>query len=476
MEGIGSVGSSFAAVTARAAISSADSAVDSASGRNQLSVLLSEHLGAGASLLPAASGSWPPYEHVNLQTGVEKWLALYAEEHRLVGVVGFRHRMFGLVDLCQPDGEQGLGVGGVATVEMAAGTDGLMRFCVQCGLYLANVGSARVALLLRGSDQRGPQPDVTVEVVSTDLETARSAVAEIRRLAIEHSVYRGQVVSFESSPLHMRAESLLAFKPRTTLAREDLVLPEGVLEGVERQINGVARHRDLLLANGLHLKRGVLLYGAPGTGKTHTIRYLTGLLQDTTVIVLSGAALRFIGAACALARDLQPALLVIEDVDLIAEERNRMVGSAPLLFELLNEMDGLREDADVAFVLTTNRPDVLEPALASRPGRVDHAAELPLPDTEGRRRLMEIYRGSLDLELADPDEVLRRTEGVTASFIKELLRRSALVAAASAEQDASAPDTRLRVTDEHMRIALDVLLDTRSTLTRRLLGSASEPS
>jgi ATP-dependent 26S proteasome regulatory subunit len=190
------------------------------------------------------------------------------------------------------------------------------------------------------------------------------------------------------------------------------------------------------------------------------------LLPDTTVVVLSGAALRYIGEACALARDLQPAMLVIEDVDLIAEDRNRMVGSAPLLFQLLNEMDGLGEDADVAFVLTTNRPDVLEPALASRPGRIDHAVELPLPDAEGRRRLIDIYRGTLDLELRDPDAVLERTEGVTASFIKELLRKAALVAADEGSE-------RLRVTDEHLRTALDVLLDERNTLTRRLLGSGT---
>src|SRR5688572_12792394 len=66
------------------------------------------------------------------------------------------------------------------------------------------------------------------------------------------------------------------------------------------------------------------------------------------------------------------------------------VGANALLFELLNQMDGLAEDADVLFVLTTNRPDVLEPALAARPGRIDQAIEIPLPDAECRRRLLEL--------------------------------------------------------------------------------------
>ena len=439
--------------------------------KSPLSALLREHLGAQAELLPAASGQWPNYEHVNVQTGLDRWLAQQSGQHRLVGVTGFRHRMFGLADLCQPDTEPGLGVGGAATMELAAGPDGETRSCAQCGLYLVADGPLRMALLLRGSDQRGPQQDVTLDIVATDPAAAREALARISRLAVEHSVYRGHVVGFQESPFAMRGGALV-FHPRPRIARRDLVLPEGVLDGVEQQIHGVARHRGILRANGLHLKRGVLLYGAPGVGKTHTVRYLMGLLPESTVIVVSGDALRYLAAACSLARALQPALLVVEDVDLIAEERGRN-GPAPLLFQLLNEMDGLGEDVDVAFVLTTNRADVLEPALANRPGRIDHAAELPLPDADGRRRLLEIYRGGLDLDVADIDGVVRRTEGVTASFLKELLRRAALVAADAQSADADAdeaPVPALRVTDEHLHAALDLLLDARNQVTRRLLG------
>ena len=61
------------------------------------------------------------------------------------------------------------------------------------------------------------------------------------------------------------------------------------------------------------------------------------------------------------------------------------MGRNPLLFELLNEMEGMAEDADVTFLLTTNRPDILEPALAARPGRIDLAVQMGLPDAERRR-------------------------------------------------------------------------------------------
>ena len=172
----------------------------------------------------------------------------------------------------------------------------------------------------------------------------------------------------------------------------ELILPAETFDDVRRQVVGVARHRDALRAAGQHLKRGLLLYGPPGVGKTHTVRYLVGELTDTTIVQLSGDALSAIKQACSIARSLQPAMIVVEDVDLIAQQRDMYEGGAPLLFMLLNEMDGLEEDADVVFLLTTNRADLLEDALASRPGRVDQAVHIDLPDREARRRLVELYR------------------------------------------------------------------------------------
>src|SRR5213075_2116934 len=111
---------------------------------------------------------------------------------------------------------------------------------------------------------------------------------------------------------------------------------------------------------------------------------------------------------------------------LIARARERMGSPCEeiLLNKLLNEMDGLREDADVIFILTTNRPDHLEPALASRPGRVDQAIEFPLPDEEGRRKLVRLYSQGIEVPADIVEAIVQRTEKVSAAFIKELMRRS----------------------------------------------------
>ena len=159
-------------------------------------------------------------------------------------------------------------------------------------------------------------------------------------------------------------------------------------------------------------------------------------------------------------------MIVVEDVDLIAECRDHYHGETPLMFTLLNEMDGLAEDADVVFLLTTNRADLLEPALASRPGRVHQAVHIDLPDAESRRRLIELYRGSLDLDTSRVDEVVTRGEGVTASFLKELLRRAAVVAAD--RQDAT--EGPLQVSADDLDGALADLLDSRNRMTRTVLG------
>jgi len=439
-----------------------------------LSAVLRDHLGDINTEQPVVVESWPAYEQVNVQAGIEAWLTSPGLSSRLVGVVNFRHRSFGLAELLSPhdgpyDDHHGVRPGNVARANVACGPDGQTRPCVQCGLYLVSDGDRRTALFIRGADPESGRTGIGLQVVSTDPSFAQHAASEIRRLALELNVFRGQVLSF-TREVFGHGEALLHFHSRPSMNASELVLDDQTLGAVTQQVVAVARHRERLLAAGQHLKRGLLLYGPPGVGKTHTIRYLISSLTETTVVQLSGNALGFVAEACSVARALQPAMVVIEDVDLIAEERGARGGHNPMLFQLLNEMDGLAEDSDVVFILTTNRADLLEPALAARPGRVDQAVQLTLPDRKARRELFELYRGTLDVDEAGLPEVLDRTDGVTASFLKELLRRAAVRTA-----DHAAEPGRLRVTADDLRAALDELLDVRNAMTRTVLGSA-EPS
>jgi hypothetical protein len=438
--------------------------------RPTLASLLTEHLGVPADRLPVAEQQWPAYEHVNVQAALDAWLAEPGREHRLIGVAGYRHRgSLGLGDLLgqlPEEARYGPRPGNVSRTSLPTGPDGETRECLRVAVVLVTDAGGRSALLFRGPDPEDGRDSATVEVIAVREGAAAEVAARLAVLAVERNVYRGQVVSF-GRQMFGRHGSFLRFHRREPLAAGELILPEATFDDVRRQVVGVASHRDALRAAGQHLKRGLLLYGPPGVGKTHTVRYLVGELADTTIVQLSGDTLHAISQACSIARALQPAMIVVEDVDLIAEERDHYSGSAlPVLFTLLNEMDGLDEDADVVFLLTTNRADLLEDALASRPGRVDQAVHIGLPDRDARRRLVALYRRGLDLDESRLEQVLDRTDGVTASFLKELLRRAAVVAATRA----GSSDGVVRVSADDLDAALDDLLDTRNRMTRRALG------
>jgi len=452
-----------------------DRAVETARTENRpLRRVLLDHLGPDAPYLPTVSATWPAYEHINVQLGVDAWLAgaPAGRTHEVYGItgIGFMRQMeiVGIGDLIVASGGSAFGsagAAGVMTTVLPSGPGGQTHACVSHGVYLVHDGDARMAMVLQPVT-RGMNPEVVLQIAGEDQARLDAVLRDIRQLASERSVFRGQVISFGPEVFGLGPQEPMNFLERPAVGRDQIVLPEDVLESIERQVLGVGRHSSRLLASGQHLKRGILLHGAPGTGKTHTVRYLLSQLPEVTVVVISGQALGRIREACSVARSLQPAIVVVEDVDLIAEQREASPGEHPLLFQLLNEMDGLNSAADVTFLLTTNRADLLEPALASRPGRVDLAAELPLPDAAARRRLIGLYRGDLVLDLADEETLIERTDGVTASFLKELLRKAALL---SCEED-EAGEGVIRVTDAHMSAALDQLLDSRNQLTRVLLG------
>jgi energy-coupling factor transporter ATP-binding protein EcfA2 len=240
--------------------------------------------------------------------------------------------------------------------------------------------------------------------------------------------YRGKVISLEGVSDHGGGRiGFVKVHRLRQVRREDVILPERTIALLERNLAGFIGVRDGIRKLGLSVKKGLLFYGPPGTGKTHTLHYLAGALPGHTTLVITADQVVLLEHYFKLARFLQPSIIVVEDVDLIARERTQLRGSGQemLLNKLLNEMDGLREDAEVIFILTTNRPDELEPALASRPGRIDQAIEFPLPDDIGRAKLARLYGRGLELDDDIVGTIVSKSKGVSPAFIKELMRRSA---------------------------------------------------
>jgi cell division protease FtsH len=362
--------------------------------RSGLAKRIGEHLGTDPLGLPVLAEELPPYQLIDVEVALEVWASGPGRSLEVVGVSGEQRRMRPLGELLRMG--RHVGVGPVEYQDLAD-SPSTTRRCVRFGVFLLVDGERRHAVLVRNADPHGPMQEAMLEVIADDEAAGRQLVVDLRALAVQHSVLRGQVLAL--GPGEGQRYGQLRFVTRPQMARDHLVLPDQTLARIERHVVGIAEHSQRLRAAGQHLKRGVLLYGPPGTGKTHTVRYLLGRRPDTTVFLLSGQALGLISHACTLARAFTPSMVVLEDVDLIAGDRSMVaIGSNPLLFEVLNQIDGLSEDIDVTFLLTTNRVDILERALAQRPGRVDTAVEIAVPDDEGRARLLRLYGDRVGLD------------------------------------------------------------------------------
>jgi hypothetical protein len=336
---------------------------------------------------------------------------------------------------------------------------------VVCGLYLLHPpGAAPFAALLSRT---------ALEVLAATPEEAQAALDRLLAEAAKRNVYRGQVLVVEQAGFASDGgpvpDFLIKFHDLPVVPRSEIILPDEVLKVVERNVIGLLAHAEVLRKAGRSTRHGVLFHGPPGVGKTLVTKYLARACPAYTVILLTGRQLRFVRESCVLARLLQPALIVIEDVDLIAADRSQNFDTT-LLHDLMDEMDGLGTKADVIFLLTTNRPRMLETALAARPGRVDQAVYFPLPDRDCRRRLFAHFAIGLDLSGVDIEPLLDRTDGASPAFIAELFRKAALMAAERGER--SEP---LKLTTADFSAAVRELVEFGGVLTQQLLGYRTDP-
>jgi len=347
--------------------------------------------------------------------------------------------------------------------------------CLKNGLWLSREKGLPFAILMAAGGRFGLRAGVQVEIATRVGEPGAQFSEEFfRQLEAQVSqsrTYRGRVVSLEGQISPMGGGSIVRVHRLAKVNREDVILPRKTFAMLDHNVAGFMNARDQLKALHFQARKGLLFYGPPGTGKTFTIHYLASQLPNHTTLLVTAEQVGLMAEYFTLARFLQPSIMVIEDVDLIARERTHMRGPAEevLLNKLLNEMDGLREDAEVLFILTTNRPDQIEPALVSRPGRIDQAIEFPLPDAEGRAKLTKLYARGLRVAEEMVEVIVRRTHGVSAAFIKELMRRCAQF-----QIELSAGEV---LTQPAVDAAIEEMLFAGGTLNRRLLGGeGAEPA
>jgi cell division protease FtsH len=280
----------------------------------------------------------------------------------------------------------------------------------------------------------------------------------------------GRVMSFGKS----RAKALNKDEPKVTFA-DVAGLDEAVeeLREIEEFLEQPAKFRDI----GAKIPKGVLLYGPPGTGKTLLARAVAGE-AGVPFFSISGSDFveMFVGVGASRVRDLfeqaksaAPAIVFVDEIDAVGRHRGAGLGGGhdereQTLNQLLVEMDGFDQRTGVILLASTNRPDILDPALL-RPGRFDRQVVVDRPDLEGRKAILRVHAKDKPIaEGVDLDLIARRTPGFTGADLANLMNEAALLSArhgltligmpqleAASERVMAGPERKSRVISDRER-------------------------
>src|SRR5450432_2788754 len=227
--------------------------------------------------------------------------------------------------------------------------------------------------------------------------------------------------------------------PKTTFA--DVAGADEAIEELQ-EIKEFLENPAKFQAIGAKIPKGVLLYGPPGTGKTLLARAVAGE-AGVPFYSISGSDFveMFVGVGASRVRDLfeqakaaAPAIVFVDEIDAVGRHRGAGVGGGhdereQTLNQLLVEMDGFDQKQGVILLASTNRPDILDPALL-RPGRFDRQIVVDRPDLEGRKAILAVHaRGKPLAPGVDLDITARRTPGFTGADLANLMNEAALLSA-----------------------------------------------
>jgi len=215
---------------------------------------------------------------------------------------------------------------------------------------------------------------------------------------------------------------------------EQLVLPAATKAELQ-QVVAMVKNPDLARTLGVEPPTGLLLTGPPGTGKT-TIAKVLAAQAGCSFYPITGADVtspwlgeseRSIARLFDRARENQPSIIFLDEIDAIAGKRGEWGGYDRQINQLLAEIDGVGGQRGVFVLGATNRPDQLDPALL-RGGRLSRTIEIPLPDFKGRIALLQLFTAKMPLDRVDVDALARRTAGFSGADLKALCQQAAVEA------------------------------------------------
>lgn len=257
-------------------------------------------------------------------------------------------------------------------------------------------------------------------VVVTGLACKGEGVDEfadgIRATARKQNFYRGKKLELGRN---------IRFLKRPARNWDSIVLDVGIKDEIWGNTIGFLTNREHLANYSIPSKRGVLLTGEPGTGKTVICKALIAESSEITCIIANAYSLEtpeYITELYELAQDLSPCIVFIEDIDFIAQNRMEsgyFGGSA--LFSLLSALDGVEEHEEVVTVATTNWLEIIDKAIGERPARFDCVIKLSLPSLEQREELISLLCKRIPIDEATQAYIARKAERCTPAQLQEII-------------------------------------------------------
>jgi transitional endoplasmic reticulum ATPase len=252
---------------------------------------------------------------------------------------------------------------------------------------------------------------------------------------------------------------------RPNVGWEDIGGLQQVKEELAEAIEWPLKHADLFTEANVEPPKGILLYGPPGTGKT-MIAKAVAATSEANFISIKGPELisKWVGESekgvrevFRKARQAAPCVIFFDELDAVAPRRGGSEGDAHvterLLSQMLTELDGLEDLKGVVVIGATNRPDIIDEALL-RPGRFDRILEVPSPDYESRKQIIQIHTKKKPLEPdVNLDKLVEMTEGMTGADIAALVNAAAMTAIKEHVRQKSG--SKLRISMRHFETALN---------------------
>ncbi len=257
------------------------------------------------------------------------------------------------------------------------------------------------------------------------------------RVAVNDSFGIQQILDAETDA---RAQSM-EIEESPAVGYEDIGGIDEQVREVREAVEQPLAQPELFEEVGIDPPSGVLLYGPPGTGKTMLAKAVANQ-TDATFIKMAGSELvrKFIGEGSRLVRDLfemarerEPAIIFIDEIDAIAAKRteSKTSGDAEVqrtMMQLLSEMDGFEPRGEVRIIAATNRFDMLDSAIL-RPGRFDRLIEVPEPDGDGRQQIFRIHtRGMSVGDDVDFEALAEETEGYSGAEVESVATEAGMFA------------------------------------------------